>query len=352
MSIKTKIPILITAMLLLNMIFLLLYYNLYFYQAVADKVEKISGVRITRQSVKENRIVWDLVKFEVLTIFILILCIGLIVYLTYSRPLAKLNSYVKDYKNKSIMTTKRKDEIGQLQNTFAGLAEELSEEKQAQNRIIASISHDIKTPLTSVLGYSENLIKKDLPQDRVKQYLKVIHSKALDIEEIVQDFDLYIEGKLTTQLNKQPCKLSFIKEMLELEYQKELEQQGILFQVNNTIRTDEEINIDLPKVRRVFANLIGNAIKHNPLVKNLKIKITIAKEAGRVEFQVSDNGNGIKEEDLPYIFEPFYTSDKSRTVSGLGLSISKNIIEAHAGNIWVDPCEKEGCCIRFYMSAQ
>jgi signal transduction histidine kinase len=347
---KTKIPILITIMLLLNTVILFLYYNFYFYNVIADKIEKISGVKISREILKENRIVLDLIRFEVITICLLLLLTGVVIYIIYSRPLAKLNASVKGYRENAIGRTKRGDEIGQIQNTFARITEELQEEKQAQNRIIASISHDIKTPLTSVLGYSESLLKKkELPEERVKQYLKVVHDKALDIEEIVQDFDNYIEGKLATTLNVQPCKLAFIEEMLVQEYKKELEQKKICFEVVNNTSSLQEISLDLAKLRRVFANLIGNAIRHNEKKEGLRITVTISNDGEKVSFTVRDNGSGIPEKDQPYVFEPFYTRDNSRAVSGLGLSIARSIIEAHSGKIWVDGIVKDGCCIRFYL---
>lgn len=349
MSIKTKIPILIFLMLFINLVILFLYYHFVFYEKLADRIKKFSGITISKNILRQNRMVHELLGFEFFAIIILIFLTGVIIYFFYARPLDKLNSKVKNYKRHAVTRTERKDEIGQLQNTFAMLSNELYEEKQAQNRIIASISHDIKTPLTSVLGYSESLLKKELTKERVYQYLQVIHSKARDIEGIVQDFDTYVEGKLVSNLKLQSCRVSFLVEMLLLEYQKELEQQSVKFEVINQLQERETTNIDLPKLRRVFANLIGNAIKHNMNKEQLRITVSILKEGEKTAFCVADNGCGIEGKDLPHIFEPFYTSDESRTVSGLGLSICKNIIEAHGGEIWADALVEGGTAIWFYL---
>jgi signal transduction histidine kinase len=127
-----------------------------------------------------------------------------------------------------------------------------------------------------------------------------------------------------------------VEEMLLLEYQKELGSGGIEFTVDNQCKADETASVDLAKLRRVFANLIGNSIKHNRNQDQLQIAVTIKNTEGRLTFCVADNGKGIHKEDMVHVFEPFYTSDSSRSVSGLGLSICKSIIEAHQGGIWAE----------------
>ena len=99
--------------------------------------------------------------------------------------------------------------------------------------MIAGISHDVKTPLTSVLGYSESLLKKELPPERVRQYLSVIHSGARSIKATLEEFDGYIEGKLVKSLDRKDVSLSFITRMLMEEYENELRGQGVRFTVDN-----------------------------------------------------------------------------------------------------------------------
>ena len=106
------------------------------------------------------------------------------------------------------------------------------------------------------------------------------------------------------------------------------------------------MNIDIAKVRRVFGNIINNSIKHKR-EENLNIKIKAKKINGYALFQISDNGEGIAEENIEKIFEPLYTSDKSRKVAGLGLSICRNIIESHSGKIWAENNENYGLSIFF-----
>ncbi len=350
MSLKIKIPIIIIILLIFNTIALYLYIDYYFFQELAQKLEVLTGFQISKATLSNSKIGRELIHFELIILIFMIILLGVIIFVMYSKPLAKLNRSVKLYKSHAIERTKRKDEIGQLQNSFALLSAELMEEKQAQNRMIASISHDIKTPLTSVLGYSENLIKKDLPEERIKQYLKVIHSRAKDIEAILLDFDGYIEGKLSTELQLQTYPIAYIEEILCMEYQNEIIASGIDFQVVNHCNSSEKLQVDLAKLRRVFANLIGNAMKHNKEKKNLSIRVDISKKHGAVTFVIADNGKGIDAKDFPHIFEPFYTSDQSRAVSGLGLSICQNIIRAHSGEIWAENNEYGGLSICFTIA--
>ncbi|OJU17715.1 MAG: hypothetical protein BGN88_00230 [Clostridiales bacterium 43-6] len=208
----------------------------------------------------------------------------------------------------------------------------LCEEKQLQNRIIASISHDIKTPLTSVLGYSERITKKELTIEKQRKYIETIYNQAKDIEAIVDEFDDYLGASLPNKGEQRNYSVNYLRKMLQDEYASQLSEQHILFLVENKCENHRAIHIDLLKLRRVFANIIGNSIRHAK-VKDVKISLTTESSQGHLFFTLADNGGGVSDSDLPHIFEPFYTSDKSRRVSGLGLSICKQIIEGQDGTI-------------------
>lgn len=329
MSLKMKIPLLVAAMLLLNVVVITVYNRLYFLEKVAEKIEHFSGRPVDAEMLRESSAIRELVLLEIVILGIMIFVIGVIVYFTYAKPLINLNKIVGNYRNVEIQSTERKDEIGQLQNGFYRLSQSLNEEKQIQNRMIASISHDIKTPLTSVLGYSENLMKKSLPHDRQRQYLNIIHSSALDIEYIVTEFDNYIARKQWERTLNKPVKISYLAAMLTEEY----EVEGCTIKVNNLCDEQYEISLDLPQIRRVFANLIKNAIKHNKGKSDITIEITLRQRNGKFDVSIEDDGKGVSNDVLPFIFEPFYSTVTGETISGLGLSICKDIIENHGGQI-------------------
>ena len=332
-SLKFRIPVIVTLLLGVNLAVLYLAFRFYFLKEIVVRLERLTGRTFSEGALAKNGILTSVMYFEIILLVVMVVLFGVIVYFSYARPLTALCGNVRQYKKRPVKQTGRRDEIGLLQNAFSELTRELDEEKNIQTRMIASISHDIKTPLTSVLGYSESLLKKDLPPHRVRQYLTIIYSGASSIEETLEEFDSYIEGKLQSTLNLKEIPADFIATMLREEFEEDLRGKGIGFHVS--VGAGELlVHADLAKLRRVFANLVDNTVRHNQNKEALSIDIDIgAHAAGSVVFTVSDNGFGIPEKDFGHIFEPFYTTEKGRKVSGLGLSICRNIIEAHGGGI-------------------
>lgn len=285
-------------------------------------------------NLRAHNVLSGLLYFEIIVIFFMFLIISVVIYFRYVKALLKLGARMKGYKSgdEIINSIHRQDEIGLLEASFVQLAQTIREEKQTQNRMIASISHDLKTPLTSVLGYSERIVKKDLNADKQKQYITTIYNQAKDIEAIIDEFDDYLSTAISNKKQLQVYEISYLCKMLEDEYRILLEEQKASFHTENRCKTHMAVSVDLLKLRRVFANIIGNSIRYKASVA-LIIKVLVEADNKKVLFRFSDNGRGVSTEDLPHIFEPFFTSDKSRRISGLGLSICRQIIESHGGNI-------------------
>ena len=197
--------------------------------------------------------------------------------------------------------------------------------------MIASISHDIKTPLTSVLGCSERLLTAELSDEKKQQYLNSIHDKALSIKSIVDEFDDYLEAGLRGGAPLQLMTAQALCDDIRAEYESELADAHVGLTV--TCRCPEaQILCNVAHMRRYFGNLIGNSIRHGR-AETLLLRLECRTEDGQVVFDFSDNGVGVAPELLSQIFEPLYTSDRGRKVSGLGLAICKSIITAHGGKI-------------------
>ncbi len=343
MSLKIKIPAIVALMLLINGIILFTFNRLYFLKKLAERISLISGKNIDVEKIGSSDALLELLIFELAVLTLIFIAIGVVIFFLYAKPMMQLHGMVAAYGNGSEMTaqiqeTNRRDEIGQLQNAFARLAQNLIAEKQAQNRMIASISHDIKTPLTSVLGYSEKLIKKEQPDERKRHYLQIVHGSAMDIENIVSEFDEYITGKLATRIISSNYKIAYIAQMLNEEFLVD----GVRINVINQCDPEDDISVDISKLRRVFTNLIGNALKHNKYSEDLQIDINLSHAGGFYKFSVSDNGAGVSQESFAYIFEPFYTTENREAISGLGLSICKDIVEHHGGKITAGNTEPRG----------
>ena len=245
--------------------------------------------------------------------------------------------------------TCKKDEIGMLKNNFVKLTRNLDKEKDMKNKIIASISHDIKTPLTSIMGYAERLQNKNMSEERKKRYIEIIYSKSQNIKEIIDEFDDYLSYNLDDNIKKESISIQRLCSLVKEEYEDELSQLNInLYTECNC--NDTLVDIDISKIRRVFGNVIGNSIKHmEDNIKEKEIKILFEKNNNEVLISISDNGHGVDEKYIDKIFEALYTSDKGRKVAGLGLSICKRIVEGHNGKIWAENNENGGLSIKLVI---
>ena len=293
------------------------------------KVEK--PLQITH--IRKIPFIKDIVVAEVVIGVIILIFTMIIIYYKIVKPIMYLQKDIENYKfgiNPS--RTSSCDEIGWLKNNFVELTEKLDEEKKKRNRIIASISHDIKTPLTSIMGYSEMIKNKNISEERKERYMEIIYSKSQNIKELIDEFDTYLGYNLESSIKKKPISVKELSKIIDEEYRDDLIQLGIQFDIKSDC--DESIlNIDISKMRRVFGNIIGNSIKN---MKNdyKKIEINFKDDKEDILISISDNGCGVEDKEIDKIFEALYTSDKSRNVAGLGLSICKSAIEGHGGNIY------------------
>ena len=274
----------------------------------------------------------DFLLFELL--IIVTLCIFGIIGAN-KKILEPLNQLSKDFSKYKlgILPKKRKVRSGIdfLQNDFVELVDKLEEEKQKQNTIIASISHDIKTPLTSILGYSELATKESTSAKSKERYINTIHNQALVMKEIIEEFDDYLSCNIKDEKKVEKLSISHLVDYLNAYYKEDLKEKNIEFKIKTNCQ-NLIIEIDLSKFKRVFSNIITNSIRHYDKDKKI-LNININQEKnGKIKFEIVDNGSGCKE-DLVKIFDPLYTTDKSRKISGLGLSICKEIIESHNGTI-------------------
>jgi len=266
--------------------------------------------------------------------------------------LEPINVTVKDINNYKfgIKPTKRKvtNEIYYVQNEFVDLTKSLEKEHDEQNRIISAISHDIKTPLTSVIGYSDLLINSKLTKKEMKELQEKIYNKAIHMKDIVSDFDDYLLSHKNRTYIFKTVNIRDLLNNLKFEYFDDLKEKNIKFDTINKAR-GSNITIDIGKINRVFNNLIVNSIRH---IKEEKGHITIECRDDKeyYYFKCIDNGIGVDEENLKKIFDPLFTTDKSRKISGLGLSITKEIVEMHGGNVKAYNNKDKGLTIELSIS--
>jgi signal transduction histidine kinase len=205
--------------------------------------------------------------------------------------------------------------------------------------LISNISHDLKTPLTTIKGYAEGIMDgiADTPEKQ-KKYLKTIYNKATDMERLIGELTIY------SKIDTNDIPYNFIKldvreyfdDCVE-DIQTELESQNFVLSYFNYVQPGVCMVADPEQMHRVINNIISNSIKYNNKEKGI-INIRVREQNEYIHIEMEDNGKGVTPEEAGHIFERFYRTDSSRNSrtggSGIGLSIVKKIIEAHGGTIW------------------
>jgi len=232
--------------------------------------------------------------------------------------------------------------------------EEKLEHERANRELISNISHDLKTPITSVKGYVEGIMDgvADTPE-KMEKYIRTIYNKANDMDKLINELTLYA-GIDTNRIpyNFQRINVAdYFGDCID-EIGLDLDSRGIRLDYINLVSPDTVVIADPEQMKRVVNNIIGNSVKYMDKSEG-SIEIRILDEIDSIRVEIEDNGKGISPRDLSRIFERFYRTDASRNSSqggsGIGLSIVKKIIEDHGGYIWATSTEGEGTCFHFVM---
>ncbi|WP_075982824.1 sensor histidine kinase [Bacillus massilinigeriensis] len=300
-------------------------------------------------------------------LLILVITNGAISYLISKNiinPIMTLKDATKKIKQGDLefhIQTDRKDEIGELISSFEDMRGQLKKSidlqvKYEENRklLLSNISHDLKTPITAIKGYVEGIQDgiANTP-DKVNQYMNTIYKKANDMDGMIDE--LFLFSKL--DLKRIPFQfvetdiVDYIKECVD-ELSFVHKEKGIKLEFSNVYEEPVLVLADREKLMRVFTNIILNSMKYMNKPDGI-VTLTMTNSSEWVEVVIEDNGPGIPEASLPFVFEQFYRADQSRNSetggSGLGLAIAKQIIEGHGGQIWVHSEENCGTEIHFTL---
>ncbi|MCK9594842.1 MAG: ATP-binding protein [Candidatus Omnitrophica bacterium] len=209
---------------------------------------------------------------------------------------------------------------------------------------VANVSHELKTPLTSIKGFVETLLEGALEdKENNRDFLRIIHDHAERLNSLVNDLLSlsYLESKEII-LDKNDLNLNQQLEEVIAGFMAQLKKRGIA--IKNELPPGLTVKADIDRIKQVFINLIDNAIKFNK--ENGSIRVFSQELEGEIKICVEDSGMGIPAKDIPRIFERFYRVDKARSRSlggtGLGLSIVKHIVELHGGRAGLESSEGLG----------
>ena len=259
------------------------------------------------------------------------------------------------------LTQKQEGEVGRLYDNYEQMrlqlkenAEEKMQNEKKSKELVSNISHDLKTPITSIKGYVEGIMDgvADTPE-KMDKYIKTIYNKANDMDRLINELTTY-SG---IDSNKIPYHFhvlniaDYFQDCVE-EVGLDLEQKDIQLNYTNLAPADTCIVADPEQLKKVINNIISNSVKYMGHDKGI-IDIRILDEGESVRIEIEDNGKGIAAKDIGNIFERFYRTDSSRNSlqggSGIGLSIVKKIIEDHGGYVWATSKEGEGTCMHFVI---
>lgn len=250
------------------------------------------------------------------------------------------------------------NEVGDLSYAFELMRDELKAKqireealKKSQKELISCISHDLKTPISTIKAYSEGLrdqIAKNPKQH--EEFIGVIINKTDLLIDMIQDLLTYSNAQLNQlEIHREELYFNDYFEPLMSEVKIYVEQNGCEFTYKSNI-SNLIVTIDPKRITEVIYNLIENSMKY---IGNQRGKIIIEAERSNnlVLIKVIDNGPGISADDIPYVFDKFYRAEKSRSSSipgsGLGLSICKYIVNEHGGDIYCKSSHQKGCEIGF-----
>jgi signal transduction histidine kinase len=274
--------------------------------------------------------------------------LGTILARTLTHPLRDLTAAIHAMAKgnlKQHVTVKSRDELGELAAAFNQMSSDLDRLNLSRRQMTSDIAHDLRSPLTVIGGYVESM--RDGVLKPTPERLDTIHAEVLHLQRLVEDLRTLSQadaGELT--LNREALvPLALLKRMAN-SYNHLAAQKKVALEVLAEPNLPE-IRLDPDRMAQVFGNLISNSLRYTS--EGGRIVLAAGLEKDKLAFSVTDNGQGIAAEALPYIFDRFYRADPARTQgseSGLGLAIARSIVEAHGGSISAESEVGKGTKIR------
>ncbi len=281
-----------------------------------------------------------MIFLSLLLAMIIALCLVYIESLQLSKPLKKLNTAVLEIASgkfdKRVEVTGA-DEIAQLASSFNYMADSLSHLEKMRSDFVSDISHELRTPMTSISGFVAGILDGTIPKEKQNDYLELVLDEATRLSKLTNE--MFEMTKMTSKGYKLSIKQFDFAEITRLciiGAEQQIDKKHLDLDVNFE---SEAIKVlaDPDAIKRVVLNLLDNAIKFAKEGSTIEISLFTSEKS--VIFEISNIGLGISKEDLPHIFDRFYKSDKSRNReqkgAGLGLSFVKNILDLHSQKITV-----------------
>jgi signal transduction histidine kinase len=270
--------------------------------------------------------------------------LGVVLARTITRPVRELTEAAGRLAEGQLGQTvdvRSHDEVGELAGAFNRMSADLERADRTRRQMTADIAHELRNPLTVIGGYLEAMVNGDVAVTPAR--LKMAYAEIEHLERIVDDLrTLSLADAGALKLERRPLDAKELLERIAARFAPQASQKQIELRVEATA-TAMPFRADEARLTQVLDNLVRNALQHTP--QGGRIRLAAGSEGGALRLSVADTGPGIKEEDLPHVFERFYRGDAARPVdnaqgeagsSGLGLAIAKALVEAHGGRIRVE----------------
>jgi signal transduction histidine kinase len=316
-------------------------------------------------SLKEKYLVSALVRALVLSA-VAVGIVGLILFTLLTRRLQRVARSVREFERGNYGTRLKvsaRDEVGELAraynrmaDTIAANLEKLRQTDSLRRELIANVSHDLRSPLTSIQGYVETLLMKQdsLSAGQIREYLQVVLSDATKLNEMVHElfeFSKYEARQIEPRLER--FSLTELVQDVVVKYKARAEQR----QVSLSAVLPEKLDFvlaDINMIERILSNLIENALAYTPA--GGRVRAELQETDGRALVRIIDSGTGIDQKDIPFIFDRFFSSGRegvsSRRGTGLGLAIAQKIAGLHGSRIQVRSEPGRGSVFFFELPLQ
>ncbi len=305
--------------------------------------DTVVGAVITHVQLQSMAPVYEMVSMTAARVAVVAAFVGFVLIYGIARrivmPLRRMRDAAGEIARNRFdkpMPVTSQDEVGDLVQAFNQMAEQLRRQEQLRSGFIANVSHELRSPLTSMQGFAQGMLDGTIPQEEHGKYLTIIHSETQRLTKLIRELlDLSQIESGNFPLHIKRFDINELIRRVLIRFLDKMEEKGIEIEVD--FKEDYcYVDADADRMEQVVINLVDNAIKFTPGGGKITVWTHTASDTAMIS--VTDTGTGIPEEDIPYIFERFYKVDKSHTGkmgTGLGLAIVKKIMDQHNGSVSV-----------------
>ncbi len=278
----------------------------------------------------------------------LALLVGVILSRTLTRPIRELTlatQAVTSGAPAQQVPVRSRDELGQLANSFNRMSNDLARSLELRRQMTADIAHELRTPISIILGHAEAVHDGVLPSS--PETFEIVREEAERLEHLVEDLrTLSMADAGELKLSIQPYPAEELLRSAEKVYAHHARQKHVTIEVQADAALPE-VEVDAQRMKQVLSNILDNALRYTP--EGGRITMTAGVVENEVEIRIQDTGPGVAADDLDKVFERFYRTETSRTRdeggSGLGFAIARSIVERHNGHIWAESQPGQGLTV-------